>query len=104
MPATNADTTHPNISDQIMKDMHCNFEFCKVSVEEVKQLLLLINNDKAPGSDSLNGKLLRMIADHIGTPICHLFNLNLHESICPQAWRKAKVIPLPKNSNAPFAG
>ena len=37
MPATNTDTTHPSISDQIMKDKHCNFEFHKVSVEEVKK-------------------------------------------------------------------
>ena len=35
MPASNADTTDPSISDQIMKDKHCNFEFRKVSVEEV---------------------------------------------------------------------
>jgi hypothetical protein len=39
MPATNADTTHPSISDQIMKDKHCNFEFHKVGVEEVKKWL-----------------------------------------------------------------
>jgi hypothetical protein len=33
MPATNADSTHPSISDQIMKDKH--FEF--LSVEKVKK-------------------------------------------------------------------
>ena len=37
MPATNADTTHPSVSDQMMKDKNCNFEFRKVSVEEVKK-------------------------------------------------------------------
>ena len=37
-----------------MKDKHCNFEFRKVSVEEVK--ILSINNDKPPGSDILDGK------------------------------------------------
>jgi hypothetical protein len=30
MPATNADTTHPSISDQIMEDKKCTFEFRKV--------------------------------------------------------------------------
>jgi hypothetical protein len=40
MPAPNTDTTHPSISDQIMKDKNCNFKFRKVSVEEVKKLLL----------------------------------------------------------------
>jgi hypothetical protein len=38
MPATNADTTHSSITDKIMKDKHCNFEFRKVSVEEVKKI------------------------------------------------------------------
>ena len=36
MPVTNADTTHPSITYQIMKDTHCDFELRKVSVEEVK--------------------------------------------------------------------
>jgi hypothetical protein len=40
IPATNADTTHPSISDQIMKDKNCNFELCKVSVEEVKIIVV----------------------------------------------------------------
>jgi hypothetical protein len=27
MPATNAEPTHPNITDQILKDKHCHLEF-----------------------------------------------------------------------------
>ena len=38
MPATNADATHPSISDQIMKEKHCDLEFRKVSVEEAKKV------------------------------------------------------------------
>ena len=102
MPATNSDTTHRRISDQIMKDKNCTFEFRKVGVEEVKKLLLSINNDKSPGSDNRDGKLLRIIADDIA--IYHILNVNLLESVCPQAWREAKVIPLPNSSKAPFAG
>ena len=100
MPATNVDTTQ--ITDQIIKYNY--FEFCKVSMEEVKKVLLSINNDKPPGSDNLNGKLLRIIADNIATPISHIFNLSLLESLCPQAWREAKIIRLHKISKAPFTG
>ena len=99
MSATNTDTTHPSISDQIMTDKNCTLEFHQISVEEAS-----INNDKPPGSDNLDGKLLRIIADDIATPICHIFNVCLLESVCPQVWREAKVIPLPKNSKAPFTG
>jgi hypothetical protein len=59
-----------------MKDKHRNFEFC---VEEVKKLST--NNDKPPGSDNLDGILLRIIADDIATHTCHIFNLNLLESV-----------------------
>ena len=77
MQATNTDTTHPSISDQIMKDKNGTIEFRKVSVEEVNKWLLSINNDKPPWSENLDGKLLRIIADDIATPICHIFNLSL---------------------------
>ena len=60
-----------------MKEKHCKFEFWKVSVREVERLLLSINNDKPPGIDNLDGKLLRMVADSIATPICHIFKLSL---------------------------
>ena len=63
-----------------MKDKHCNFLFHKVSMEEEKKSLLSINNDKPPGSDNLDVKLLRMIVDDIVTRICHLFNLSVQES------------------------
>ena len=53
--------------------------------------------------DNLDGKLLRMVADSIATPVI-FFNLSLEESLCPRAWREAKVIPLPKSGKAAFTG
>ena len=84
-----------------MNDKNCTFEIRKVSVEKK---LRSINNDKSSGSDNLDGKWLRIIADAIAPPICHIFNVSLLESVFPQAWREAKVIPLPKNSKAYFNG
>jgi hypothetical protein len=75
MPATNTDTTHASISNQIMKTKNCTSEFCKVRVEEVNFLLLLsINNNKPPESGNLDINLLRIIADDIATPICHILH------------------------------
>jgi hypothetical protein len=68
------------------------------------KILLYINNDKPPGSDNLDGRLQRIIADEITTPICHIFNLSLPKRVCHQAWREAKLILLLKNSKAPFTG
>ena len=87
-----------------MKNKYWNLEFHTVSVEEIKIIVLSINNDKTLRSNNLDGKLLRIIADNTATPIFHIFNLSPLESVCPQAWRRGKVIPLPKNSKAPFTG
>lgn len=65
-----------------MKDKDCNFEFGKVCMEKVKKVLLSINNDKPQGSDNLDGKLLRTVADDIDSPFCHIFNLSLLERKC----------------------
>ena len=66
--------------------------------------MLSISNDKSPGIDNLDVKLLRMVADSFDNPICHDFNLSLEESFCPQVWREAKVIPLPMSGKAAFTG
>ena len=50
----NSEPSYSSIKNLIMKEKHCKFEFCKVSVGEVDKLLLSINNDKPPGIDNLN--------------------------------------------------
>ena len=104
MPTPHCEPLYSCIQDKIMNDKKCSFEFCKVTIEEVEKLLLSINNEKPPGIDNLDGKLLRMVADHIATPICNIFNLSLDSNMCPQIWKEAKVIPLPKNTRAAFTG
>ena len=49
-------------------------------MEEVKKLS--INNDKPPGSDNVDGKFLRIIADDVVTPIFHIFNVTLIDRKC----------------------
>jgi hypothetical protein len=44
-------------------------EFCKVTMGDLGKLLL-INNDKPPGIDNVDGKILRMVAGSIATPVC----------------------------------
>ena len=95
MPTPHDEPLYSCIQDKIMYDKNCSFEFCKV---EVKKILLSIKNEKPPGIDNLDAKLLRIVADHIATPICYIFNLSLDSNMCPQIWKEAKVIPLPKNT------
>lgn len=57
IPKSNCEQFYSCIKDQIMKNKKCTFELCKVSEEDVKKL-------SPPGIDSLDGTLLKMVADY----------------------------------------
>jgi len=80
------------------------FEFHRVDVGNVEKLLLHLSDNKPPGIDNLYGKLLRITAKHISKPLCHIFNKCLEYGICPDIWKEAKVIPLPKDKRSTLAG
>lgn len=52
--------------------------------------------------ENLDSQFMRSVLEYIATPVRQILNLSLEDGMCPQAWRKAKVIPLPKNNKAPF--
>ena len=58
--------------NELNTERHCSFEFHKVGVEEVRKWLLSINKDKPPGTDNLDGKLLRLVAEYIDSYMPHL--------------------------------
>jgi hypothetical protein len=77
-----------------MKEKHFKFEFCKYIVGEVEKLLLSIHNDKPPAFDNLDGKLLRMVADSIATPIWRKVFI-LKPGGNPKSFRYPRVVKWP---------
>lgn len=92
-----------NIQDY-MKDKSCQFEFSELTVETVVRLVKGACGDKQPGMDGIDGKLIRLAVDYVAQPICHILNTSLKQAIFPQAWKEAKIIPLPKDKKASFSG
>ena len=87
-----------------MGEKLCKFDFHCIGKEYVEKLLKSLSEGISPGTDNLDGKLLKIAAEHISTPICHIFNMSLKQGVCPDIWKEAKVIPLPKDSKAAFTG
>ena len=100
MQTSTAELSYSYITDQIMKDKHCSLWVPQSGSGRGAFFLLLlsINKDRPTGTNNLDGKLLRLVAEYIATPVCHIFNLSLEDAVCLHAWREAKVITLPKNS------
>jgi hypothetical protein len=68
----------------------------QVEREEVERMLLSLS-DESPGTDNIDSKLLRATANHISTPMCHIFNRRLMCGVRPEIWKESKLIPLPKD-------
>lgn len=103
MPDTDNNISHLLIKNEIMKDNNCKFKFERVSISKVENMIRICKN-KPPGVDGLDGKLLKMVADLVAPAICHIMNLSFTKCLCPQDWKRAKIIPLPKNKKVPFSG
>lgn len=86
-----------------MKNKTCEFKMEKVTIKDAEDLLSSCK-DRPPGVDYLDAKFLRMVANVIAVPVCHIINLSIEKGICPQAWKISKMIPLRKKTSAPFSG
>ena len=102
MTNTNNVKANDCIKTIIMKDKSCEFKFHQVEVSEVERLLCSLTDSKSAGLDNLDSKVLRITAGIIASPICHIINRSLDMGLCPKMWKEAKVIPLPKDTNAAF--
>ena len=61
-------------------------------------LTILEIKSKATGSDNIHPDFIKMILPFLIRPITHIFNTIIMTSTFPNAWKIAKIIPLPKTS------
>ena len=104
MCTTSNKGSNDRIKKSIMNGRVCMFGFHQVMEENIEKMLLHLSDDKPPGTDNLDCRLLRIAAKYISKPLCHIFNKCLEGGVCPEIWKEAKVIPLPKDKRATFAG
>lgn len=92
------------IKQQIMCQKNSSFDFKSVKNDDIIKVLTEINSAKPCGIDNMDGRLLKFAAKSVAQPLCHIFNLCLQEGIYPNLWKKAKNIPIMKNSKVPLTG
>ena len=66
------------------------------TVEEVRQSLNSMNNNKAPGNDGITGNIYKHVFKAVPTFITALYNGCLKQGIFPTKWKEAKIIPIVK--------
>ena len=71
-----------------------NHRIPKVSI---KNKLRTIKESKAPGTDVIPNWVLKTFSHLLAEPVCYLINSSFQKQVLPTIWKKANVIPLPKN-------
>jgi len=71
--------------------------FCSpVTPDEIIRILYKLPNNKAPGGDGINSKVLKVIGSSIATPLAHIFDLSFTSGEVPELLKVAIVIPIYK--------
>ncbi len=75
------------------------FEFQMTTIEEVKELLNKIPNNKSTGLDGIPIKFMKLVPDLMSRVLCHIINLSLSLRKVPIKWKKGCITPLFKDGN-----
>ena len=75
------------------------FTFPCVTSDFVEKHLKNLPVNKATGLDMISGKLLRLAAPAIASPIANLFNTSLRTGKFPSEWKTAKILPIYKSGS-----
>ena len=86
------------------------FHFHHVTTEDVTKVIMSMPSNKAPGYDKVPIRVIKDSLPNIVSTLTRLINLSFTSNTFPQAWKKAEVIPHPKegdhelpNNNRPIS-
>ena len=75
------------------------FSIPPISVFEVGISILKLDNKKSTGWDGISVKLLKIALPYIAETLTYIYNLCIQKNVFPTAFKRAKVISLPKTKN-----
>lgn len=95
LPSVNANPTFCEISEINFSD---NFSFECVNQSDVFSACLSIKSN-AVGIDDIHPKFIKIILPLLLPFLTHFVNKIITTSCFPSSWKKAKIIPIPKNNS-----
>ena len=76
------------------------FETKPSSERDILNILRKMGNSTTFGHDFMDTKSLKLVAEIIAKPICHLANMSIGNGKFPTRWKTARIIPLYKGKGA----
>ncbi len=78
------------------------FAMVDTNVEEVKNLMLKISNNKSTGIDGVPLRFLKMVIDVTAPILCYIINLSMRTMKVPRGWKTCVLTPLFKKAIGPI--
>ena len=82
-----------------MENRNCTFSLKPVHPDQVLKVLYNLKNSKATGMDYLDSYIIKLVAIEILPALTHVINLSITQSVFPNSWKCAKIIPLLKKGD-----
>ena len=99
-------TDKPNvasINQKFVDELPCNgpnaFKLSHTSYEEVCKIIQNLKNDCSTGQDNIPVRFIKPVSDFITSPLAHIINNCIDKCIFPDAWKIARICPIPKVDN-----
>ena len=70
------------------------FSFASTTNREIYELVLQLDCSKGPGTDEIDNKSRRSVANLIAPHLALLFNQSILEGIYPQCFKTARCVPI----------
>ena len=90
-------------NNNILERVQEKFTFSLVTVEQVENALLSIKSN-AVGADGIGLRMVRLCCPDILPYLCHIINVCLELSVCPDEWKRGLIHPIPKGNNPTGVG
>ena len=77
-------------------DSDTPFSFRHVTQGEVLREINGLRSDSSCGPDNIPCKYLKLVADHLASPLTHIINMCIAQQVFPSSWKIARISPIPK--------
>ena len=90
---------HNVLFPQTINNPHNKLDSIRVTVDDVKSILLSLPTAKASGPDTISNKILKDLAQPLSSPLKDLYNFSLEKGKFPNIWKQANVTPIYKKDD-----
>ena len=87
---------------EMMEGNQDSFSFREVREEEVTKMINTAKNSGSSGTDWIDNRCIKLVANELSPAITRIINLSIKQSIFPSSYKTSKLVPIQKKDTNPM--